>query len=150
MLCGNLGTVGIDTILLFIQVLFKILQIKNVNKLLQTNKHAASLLIKVSSAPHCQCFNLMPEQTGPASPAQWRCSASTIKLKSEKVCDHWWAFPLVASFWLLIGWARVTPDWSNFDIKYLSPLASKSKSEKGMWLLESFPSSPFQLVKKLK
>ena len=66
----------------------------------------------------------------------------TFKLKSEKKKNlitgepsHW------LTGWLILAPARVTPDWLNFDIKYLSPLASKSKSDRDVWWLECLHSS---------
>ena len=47
-----------------------------------------------------------------------------------KEYGHWGAPYLVKTYCLLIGWARVPLDRSNFDIQYLSPQTSKSKSKK--------------------
>ena len=56
-----------------------------------------------------------------------------------KICDHQWVSPLVNTYWLLIGRAMVPPDWLNFDIQYLGPQTSKSKSDRSMWSLLSLP-----------
>ena len=46
---------------------------------------------------------------------------------------------LVNTYWLLIGRAMVPHDWLNFDIQYLGPQTSKSKSDRSMWSLLSPP-----------
>ena len=81
-------------------------------------------------------LSLSPPPTQPTNTASTLTSKANIRVQGApnqnpiKGYGHWGALLLVKTYCLLIGPARVPPDWLIFNIQYLSPQTSESKSDK--------------------